>query len=184
MALMRLGFLLLIAALGFAQPKPVIGLGGIVHETNTFNPKKTTLADFATGIGGADGTLRGQDLITNSIKANNTTAGFIHGADFEHRVDEEAQTLLGGLATGRGMGRRDQAEIFEIGHDIAHAGGAETDRKHARQVARADRAARFEVALDDLSEDVLAARIEHLQEIVGNLGHGRRVIDQIATVTI
>ncbi len=70
----------LFATLGLAQPKPVIRLGGIVHKTNTFNPKKTTLADFATGIGGADGTLRGQDLITNSIKANNTTAGFIHGA--------------------------------------------------------------------------------------------------------
>ncbi len=81
MSPMRIGLLLLFATLASAQPKPVIGLGGIVHETNTFNPKKTTLADFSTGIGGADGTLRGQDLITNSIKANNTTAGFIHGAN-------------------------------------------------------------------------------------------------------
>lgn len=64
----------------FAQSRPVIGIGGIVHETNTFNPKKTTLADFETGIGGAKGTLRGQEVITLSVNANNTIAGFIEGA--------------------------------------------------------------------------------------------------------
>lgn len=63
-----------------AQPRPVIGIGGIVHETNTFNPKKTTLADFETGIGGSKGTLRGQEILTLSANANNTTAGFIEGA--------------------------------------------------------------------------------------------------------
>src|SRR5262245_44373458 len=77
---MPVAILLAFSALAFAQPRPVIGMGGIVHETNTFNPKKTTLADFETGIGGANGTLRGNDIIKLSANANNTPAGFIEGA--------------------------------------------------------------------------------------------------------
>ncbi len=77
---MRFIAILILVGLAFAQPRPVVGLGGIVHETNTFNPQKTTLRDFETGIGGADGILRGQDLISKSVKANNTIAGFIEGA--------------------------------------------------------------------------------------------------------
>ncbi|MCC6540103.1 MAG: M81 family metallopeptidase [Bryobacterales bacterium] len=61
--------------------KPLIAIGGIVHETNTFNPKKTKLADFEAGIGGAAGILRGQTIITESRNANNTISGFIAGAD-------------------------------------------------------------------------------------------------------
>ena len=65
-----------------AQPrKPLIGVGGIVHETNTFNPKKTTIADFEAGIGGAHGILRGAAVIAESRNANNTVAGFIAGAE-------------------------------------------------------------------------------------------------------
>src|SRR2546430_9175399 len=41
---------------------PRIAIGGIVHETNTFNPKKTTVADFEIGIGGAPRRLRGGAL--------------------------------------------------------------------------------------------------------------------------
>lgn len=60
--------------------KPLIGVGGIVHETNTFNPKKTTMRDFEIGIGGAAGILRGPAVISESRNANNTVAGFIEGA--------------------------------------------------------------------------------------------------------
>ncbi len=79
---MRIALLLLLmwAWLATAQTKPVVGVGGIVHETNTFNPRKTRLEDFATGLGAAEGILRGQDVITKSENSNNTTAGFIHGA--------------------------------------------------------------------------------------------------------
>jgi microcystin degradation protein MlrC len=76
----RTAFLFLLASLAVAQSRPVIGVGGIVHETNTFNPRKTTLADFETGIGGAKGILRGEEIITLSANANNTIAGFIAGA--------------------------------------------------------------------------------------------------------
>ncbi|MBL8232423.1 MAG: M81 family metallopeptidase [Bryobacterales bacterium] len=76
----HLAFLLIVCAAAGAQSRPLIGVGGIVHETNTFNPKKTTLADFELGIGGAKGTLRGQEILTLSANANNTPAGFIEGA--------------------------------------------------------------------------------------------------------
>ncbi|MBZ2180311.1 MAG: M81 family metallopeptidase [Acidobacteria bacterium] len=78
---MRILFLLLGTCLvAAAQSKPVVGVGGIVHETNTFNPRKTRLEDFGTSLGAAEGILRGQDVITKSGNANNTTAGFIYGA--------------------------------------------------------------------------------------------------------
>ncbi len=78
---MRVAISFIFCLMAAAQTKPVIGMGGIVHETNTFNPKKTTLADFEAGIGGANGTLRGQDILTLSANANNTPAGFIEGAN-------------------------------------------------------------------------------------------------------
>lgn len=79
--IMRLALIFLFCHSVFGQSRPVIGIGGIVHETNTFNPKKTTLADFETGIGGANGVLRGDDVIRLSRNANNTVAGFIAGAE-------------------------------------------------------------------------------------------------------
>src|SRR5579872_4271052 len=72
-------FAFLSAVLAADERRPLIGMGGIVHETNTFNPKKTTLRDFETGLG-VTGTLRGQELLTKSANANNTIAGFIDGA--------------------------------------------------------------------------------------------------------
>ncbi len=80
MPTMRITLLLVLTWVAVAQTKPVVGVGGIVHETNTFNPRKTRLEDFATGLGAAEGILRGQDVLTKSEKSNNTTAGFIHGA--------------------------------------------------------------------------------------------------------
>jgi microcystin degradation protein MlrC len=78
---MRLGLFLLFGFFAFAQSRPLIAVGGIVHETNTFNPRKTALADFGTGVGGADGVLRGQALITQAAKDSNTTSGFVYGAN-------------------------------------------------------------------------------------------------------
>ncbi|MBL8220102.1 MAG: M81 family metallopeptidase [Bryobacterales bacterium] len=78
---MRTAALFLMSCVLWAQPKPVIGIGGVVHETNTFNPKKTTLSDFEAGIGGRPGILRGDDVIKLSRNANNTISGFIKGAE-------------------------------------------------------------------------------------------------------
>ena len=95
----RIAFALLFGSLVFGQARPLIGVGGIVHETNTFNPKKTGLAEFAQGIGGADGILRGKDLIAQSAKAGNTMAGFIYGAS-KHGFDLHPSILAGPQTMG------------------------------------------------------------------------------------
>ena len=59
--------------------RPVIAVGGISHETNTFNPRKTTLKDFETGLG-ATGILRGQEIIRQAETGNTTMAGFVAAA--------------------------------------------------------------------------------------------------------
>jgi len=72
-------------------------MGGIVHETNTFNPKKTTVADFEVGLGGANGILRGDAIVSELASSNNTIAGFIEGAK-QHRL-ELYPTLMAGPQT-------------------------------------------------------------------------------------
>lgn len=95
----RIGLCVFFGLLAFGQARPLIGVGGIVHETNTFNPKKTGLAEFAQGIGGADGILRGKDMIAQSAKAGNTMAGFIYGAS-KHGFDLQPSILAGPQTMG------------------------------------------------------------------------------------
>ena len=83
----------------------------------------------------------------------------------EHGVDEEAQALLGGQPPGRGVRRRDQPQILEVGHDVAHRSGAQPDAQHAGEVARGDRRAGFEITLDKFSENVLAACVKHREDV-------------------
>ena len=90
---------------------------------------------------------------------------FVDGADLEHRVDEEAEALLGRGAAGGGVRGGDEAEILEIGHHVAHRGGREARVEEPAQIARSDRDARLEVALDELPENVLAAGVEHREEV-------------------
>src|SRR5690242_1311141 len=59
--------------------RPLVAVGGISHETNTFNPRKTSLADFELGVGAA-GILRGGQIIAEMTKANGPISGFIEGA--------------------------------------------------------------------------------------------------------
>src|SRR6188472_838098 len=95
---MRLLFGIVVVPLLAAQTGlPRIAIGGIVHETNTFNPKKTTVADFEDGIGGAHGILRGEAIISELATSNNTVAGFIEGAK-ANRLDLYP-TLMAGPQT-------------------------------------------------------------------------------------
>ena len=73
-------FLLLVAAaLVPAQSKrPVIGVGGVMHETNTFNPRKTTVADFEEGIGAA-GLLRGAAGLKAAANGNTAITRDLQG---------------------------------------------------------------------------------------------------------
>jgi len=73
-------FLLFAATLTAQSQNPIVGLGGIAHETNTFNPKKTTLADFEKGLRAAKGITRGQEIIDAHEGGTDTTAGHIEGA--------------------------------------------------------------------------------------------------------
>ncbi|MNT66242.1 hypothetical protein D3C72_2042920 [compost metagenome] len=57
--------------------------------------------------------------------------GLVDGADFQHGIDEKAQPFLRWRPSGRGMRRRDQPEIFKIGHHIAHRGGRQPRLQHA-----------------------------------------------------
>ena len=58
------------------------------------------------------------------------------------------------------MRRIDQAELFEIRHDVAHRSRRQRHRQDARQIARADRLAGREIALDDQAEDLARALVE------------------------
>jgi len=99
MSRLRTGALfgILVHTLAAQTSPPRIAIGGIVHETNTFNPKKTTVADFETGIGGANGILRGDAIVTELASSNNTIAGFIEGA--KQRRLELYPTLMAGPQT-------------------------------------------------------------------------------------
>lgn len=69
----------LVLTLAAQTPRPRIAVGGISHETNTFNPRKTTYADFEEGIGAA-GILRGDEIIRDAELSNSVTGGVVAGA--------------------------------------------------------------------------------------------------------
>jgi len=70
-----IALLALTVGLALAQAKrPLIAIGGINHESNTFNPRKTGLELFTPRNIPADEFLR------ETAKSNSTTSGFIAGA--------------------------------------------------------------------------------------------------------
>jgi hypothetical protein len=71
-------------------------------------------------------------------------------ADLQQSVDEQPQAELRRQAPRRRMRRHDQPQLLQIRHHVADRCGRECHREHARQVARADGFARFEIGLDDL----------------------------------
>ena len=101
-------------------------------------------------------------------------------AELEQRVDVKAQAELGRQAAGAGVRRVDEAELLEILHHVAHRGGRQRDRQHAREVARADRLAAGEIGVDDAAEDLARPRVEVGEDArfggrgFGGSGHGGR----------
>jgi hypothetical protein len=81
-------------------------------------------------------------------------------AKLHEGVDEEAQAFLRRQAAGGDMRRIDEAELFEVAHDIADGGRRQRGRQHARQIARADRLAVEQVGIDDAPEDFARAHVE------------------------
>ena len=77
-------FCLLLAAMNThaAQAQRfLVGIGGLMHESNSFNAAKTTLADFGAvrGITNADPA----DALTIWRKSSNEVTGYLEGADAE-----------------------------------------------------------------------------------------------------
>ena len=58
------------------------------------------------------------------------------------------------------MRREDEADLFQRLHDVADGGRRQRRREKPGQIARADRLAGREIALDDPSKDVERALIE------------------------
>jgi microcystin degradation protein MlrC len=57
-----------------------IGIGGFLHETNTFAPSKATLTDFERG-GGWPGLMRGSRIVSGTRNVSVGIAGFIAEAE-------------------------------------------------------------------------------------------------------
>ncbi|MGV3684991.1 MAG: M81 family metallopeptidase [Daejeonella sp.] len=68
----------LVSSGGFAQVKPIIGVAGISHESNSFNVHKTPIEDFSVKIG-EDKNERAKKFFAGA-SAKTTTAGYIEGA--------------------------------------------------------------------------------------------------------
>ena len=81
---MRLTIVLLLAfsSAAIAQNRRfVVAIGGIKHESNSFNPAKTVLADFE-GMRGTT-TLTGAALLDSLKKQSTEISGFLEAADAE-----------------------------------------------------------------------------------------------------
>ena len=101
------------------------------------------------------GLARGRDL-----RLDRLAVLFGEIADLHQRVDEEAQSELG-RQPARGRVRRiNEAELFQIGHDVAHRGRRQRHRQNARQIARAYWLAGRQIALDDLAKDFARTLVE------------------------
>ena len=93
----------------------------------------STLSTVRAGVAGLDLRLDLPALVGRQV------------ADLEERVDEEAEAEFGRQPPGRGVRRVDQAELLEVGHDVADRGRRQRHRQDAADVARADRLAGLEV---------------------------------------
>ena len=71
-------FLLLTLSAGAQTRRFTVGIGGLMHESNSFNPTKTTLADF-----GPDRGTSGEDVLKSWRSGNTELAGYLEGADQE-----------------------------------------------------------------------------------------------------
>ncbi len=84
----------------------------------------------------------------------------VQGLELEQRVDEEAVALVGRNAAGGGVRRGDEAQILEVGHDVADGGRGEAQARIARQGSRADGLPVANVILDQGLEQQLRPLVE------------------------
>ncbi len=70
----------LLAVWGFggsavAQDKPLIAIGGMLHESNTYSEARTGVTEFTR-----DGLFRGDEILAEYSQGNNEITGYIEGA--------------------------------------------------------------------------------------------------------
>jgi len=87
--------LLAAGASSSAQDRPVIGVAGISHESNSFNIYNTELKDFSPGIGEESA----EEFLRERGKSNTTVSGYVEGAK---RFNLELYPTLVTRATPKG----------------------------------------------------------------------------------
>ncbi len=80
---------------GKSKSRPLIAIGGIQHESNSFSTAKTTLADFARGS-----LTREEELVSTWAQAQHEVGGFIEGAE---RFGFDLHPTLFTVATPSGL---------------------------------------------------------------------------------
>jgi microcystin degradation protein MlrC len=73
--------LMTVALSGAQAQRSTVGIGGISHESNSFNPSKTTVADFEAARGAANSSPA--DLLELWRKSNTEVTGYLDGAEEE-----------------------------------------------------------------------------------------------------
>ena len=81
-------------------------------------------------------------------------------AALQQPVNEQAQTVLRGQTTRRGVGRIEQPQILQVGHHVADGGRRQRNAHAPGQGPRADRLPGFHVALDDRPEHVAGTGVQ------------------------
>src|SRR3954465_5062334 len=91
----------------------------------------------------------------------------IEVTDLHQGIDEEAQPQFGRQPSSRCVRRPNEPELLEVRHYVAHRGRRQRYRQDAREVARADRLAGRQIALDDRTENLARALIERREAHLG-----------------
>ena len=134
--------------------EPGIGLRGQHHRRRTGQAGEPGQG-FPQGgldrLGAADGGQLALDRLPLSLREI---------AQLHYGIDEESQAEFGRQPAGRGMRGIDQAELLQVGHDVAHRGRRQRHCDQARQIARPDRLAGRQITLDDLPKNLARALVE------------------------
>ncbi|MHC4877196.1 MAG: M81 family metallopeptidase [Planctomycetota bacterium] len=132
-----------------------IAIGGISHETSSFAPGRTTIADFESGFG----LYRGQEVTDRFRGSNTCTGGFLDGSD-EHGF--EAVPLLWGFAYPSGLIVRDEYETLKSDL-LQRLADADTDSGPVDGVLLDLHGAMVVEGLDDGDGDLVMA----VREVIG-----------------
>ncbi len=96
--------------------------------------------------------LPGLRLGADQFGNNTRLVDLLQGLHGEQGVDEKPVATRRGDAPGGGVRAGDEAQIFEIGHDVAYRGRRQIQARNARQRPRADGCAFGDITFDQRLE--------------------------------